>query len=192
MPLSQAGISVRGRRSVRLRVNYRTTQQIRQWAQGILEGQEIDDLDDSPADIRGDRSIYRGKYGPEIKTAGSEREQAELIVGWIKSLIEDGLAPHEICVTPYSELVVQALESSGISTCQLFARQPDLGEADNKVRLGAMERIKGLEFRAVVLACADPKDALNRLDESSPSERCMRYVAATRARERLLVVLAKK
>ena len=192
VPLSQAGISVRGRRSVRLRVNYRTTQQIRQWAQGILEGQEIDDLDDSPADIRGDRSIYRGKYGPEIKTAGSEREQAELIVGWIKSLIEDGLAPHEICVTPYSELVVQALESSGISTCQLFARQPDLGEADNKVRLGAMERIKGLEFRAVVLACADPKDALNRLDESSPSERCMRYVAATRARERLLVVLAKK
>ena len=191
VPLSHAGISVRGKRSVRLRINYRTTQQIRQWAQGILEGEEIDDLDDSRADVRGDRSLYRGEYGPEFKTASSEREQAELIVDWVKSLLAEGMAAHEICVTPYSEVIVQGLESSGISTCQLYARQPDLGEADNKVRVGAMERIKGLEFRAVVMACSDSQNALNRRQESSLSERCMLYVAATRARERLLVIGAK-
>jgi superfamily I DNA/RNA helicase len=44
IPLSRAGIDVRGR-SRRLKINYRTSEQIRQWAQGLLEGVEVDDLD---------------------------------------------------------------------------------------------------------------------------------------------------
>ncbi len=188
VPLSHAGISVRGRRSVRLRINYRTTQQIRLWAQGVLDGVEIDDLDDEAADIRGDRSLYRGEYGPEIRSASSEREQAETVVEWIQMLLDEGIAPHEICITPESEVIVQALEASKIQSRQLYAQQPDLGELEPGVRIGAMERIKGLEFRAVALACADKNDPLNNLGESDLAERCMRYVAATRARERLLVI----
>jgi superfamily I DNA/RNA helicase len=53
-----------------------------------------------------------------------------------------------------------------------------------------MKRIKGLEFRAVVMACAAPNDPINHVSDAAPTERCERYVAATRAREQLLVTVA--
>ena len=59
------------------------------------------------------------------------------------------------------------------------------------IRIGTIKRIKGLEFRAVALACSDKNDAMNHLDDAGPLERCERYVASTRAREYLLVTLAK-
>jgi superfamily I DNA/RNA helicase len=56
MPLSRAGISVVGR-SRRLKINYRTSEQIRAWAHSLLAGMDIDDLDGGKADTTGDRSI---------------------------------------------------------------------------------------------------------------------------------------
>jgi len=44
IPMSRAGINIKGR-SRRLKINYRTSEQIRQYAQAILMGMEIDDLD---------------------------------------------------------------------------------------------------------------------------------------------------
>ena len=58
------------------------------------------------------------------------------------------------------------------------------------IRLGTIKRIKGLEFRAVALACADKDDPMNQLTKAEAASRCERYVAATRAREHLLVTLA--
>ena len=54
-----------------------------------------------------------------------------------------------------------------------------------------MKRIKGLEFRAVALACADESDPMNNITEADPLSRCERYVAATRAREHMLLTLMK-
>jgi superfamily I DNA/RNA helicase len=67
----------------------------------------------------------------------------------------------------------------------------DPGEEEPGVRLGTMHRIKGLEFRAVVLVCGDADDPMNRIREAESRERCTRYVAATRAREYLLVTVSK-
>jgi superfamily I DNA/RNA helicase len=55
-----------------------------------------------------------------------------------------------------------------------------------------MPRIKGLEFRVIAMACADASDAMNRIAEADLRERCERYVAATRAREHLLVTVAEE
>jgi superfamily I DNA/RNA helicase len=52
-----------------------------------------------------------------------------------------------------------------------------------------MKRIKGLEFRAVAMACAEADDAMNNLPSALLQMKCERYVAATRARERLLVTI---
>lgn len=57
------------------------------------------------------------------------------------------------------------------------------------VRLGAIKHIKGLEFRGVALARADPADLMNRLAASEALDRCERCIAATRARERPKVTL---
>ncbi|TVS13642.1 MAG: DNA helicase, partial [Planctomycetaceae bacterium] len=57
--LSQCGINIRGRSS-RLRINYRTTEQIRRWAMGMMQGLAFDDLDGGIVDEKGYRSLLSG------------------------------------------------------------------------------------------------------------------------------------
>ena len=66
----------------------------------------------------------------------------------------------------------------------------DPGSDEPGVRMGTMKRIKGLEFRAVAMACSDQDDPMNNMAESDSLSRCERYVAATLARESLLITMA--
>jgi superfamily I DNA/RNA helicase len=188
VPMSRAGIETRGR-SRRLKINYRTSEQIRAFAQGILAGIEIDDLDEGVITTSGDHSVFKGP-APFIQPCQSEREEADAIVAWAKKLIqEDRFQTHEICVTPYKPSLRSALTSAGIPTYELRPREEDPGPHEAGVRLGTMKRIKGLEFRAVAMACAEADDAMNNLPSALLQMKCERYVAATRARERLLVTI---
>ncbi len=47
-----------------------------------------------------------------------------------------------------------------------------------------------LELYAVAMACANPNDPMNDLENADIRTRCQRYVAATRAREYLLITIA--
>lgn len=176
--LSRAGINVRGR-SKRLKINYRTTEQIRKWAHGLLAGMEIDDLDGGIVDTVADQSVMRGAE-PKIVSCTSYEEAASAIAVWIKGLKDSGVASHEICFTPPNKAVVTGLESIGIKTLELQARQADPGQDEPGVRYGTKQRIKGLEFKAVAL--------LMNGNESQNSDQYANYVAATRAREHLLIV----
>jgi superfamily I DNA/RNA helicase len=82
---------------------------------------------------------------------------------------------------------MQALNTAGIATYLLKPSEMDPGAEEPGIRLGSMKRIKGLEFRAVAMACADKNDPINNPTEADIRSRCERYVAATRAREKLLV-----
>jgi len=74
-----------------------------------------------------------------------------------------------------------------MSKLELDAISGDPGETESAMQMGSMKRIKGLEFRAVAMLCQDESDPINRISVASLLERCERYVAATRAREYLLV-----
>lgn len=182
--LSRAGINVRGR-SRRLKINYRTSKQIRVWAQHILEGREIDDLDGGLADTTGDRSAFEGPE-PKVVKCTDEAGQGEAVVEWVKELMNlpDGkkLASHEICVTPNKPHIRTALANADIPTLELLPKQADPKDSETGVRLGSRERIKGLEFRAVAII-----GLIENGDEVTQEEHCRNYVAATRAREFLLV-----
>ena len=189
IPLSRAGINIRGR-SRRLKINYRTSEQIRKFAQNILKGVEIDDLDGGMAVIIGDHSAFKGPE-PIIEICKSTKDEAETVIAWAKTLMDShGLATHEICVTPYKPEIRSALTAAGIQAHQLKPREDDPGPDFPGIRLGTIKRIKGLEFRAVALACADQNDPMNNLTQADPLEKCERYVAATRAREHLLVTVS--
>lgn len=127
-----------------------------------------------------------------IEPCTDEDAETAAIVAWVQTLLEsNGLATHEICIAPYKPAIRTALESAGIHTLQLQPRMADPGEAEPGVRMGTIHRIKGLEFRAVALACANPTDPMNNLTQATTKHRCQRYVAATRAREHLLVTIAQ-
>ncbi|MBX5437676.1 MAG: AAA family ATPase, partial [Alicyclobacillaceae bacterium] len=71
--LSRCGIHIRGRRSRRLRINYRTTEQIRRDALGVLSGLAIDDLDEGIDDGR-DVSLLSGPKPDRVHFATVEQE----------------------------------------------------------------------------------------------------------------------
>ena len=191
IPMSRAGIDIRGR-SRRLKINYRTSEQIRQFAQGILKGVEIDDLDGGVVTTVGDHSVFKGPV-PMVEKCKDEKAEAEAIVAWVQMLMKDsGLATHEICITPRKPRIVTALSTANIATFELKPREEDPGSDESGVRMGTMKRIKGLEFRALAMACAKPDDPMNNLDAADIRDRCERYVAATRAREHLLVTVSGK
>jgi hypothetical protein len=190
-PMSRAGIDVRGR-SRRLKINYRTSEQIRKYAQAILNGVEIDDLDGNVASIDGDHSVFKGPE-PKMVPCVSMEEEAKVVVEWIQKLLENGkYATHEICVAPYKPMIRSALADAGIDSHQLKPREDDPGVDIPGIRMGTIKRIKGLEFKAIAMACADKSDPLNDLEHAEVLDRCERYVAATRARELLLVTVFKQ
>jgi hypothetical protein len=140
-------------------------------------------------DPNGIHSLFKGP-APSVITCADARAEAAAIVAWVQERMENQrLATHEICVTPYKASIRTALEAAGIPTFELKPREMDPGEEEPGIRLGTMHRIKGLEFRAVVLACGDADDPMHHIHEAERRERCTRYVAATRAREYLLVMV---
>ncbi|MGB0333714.1 MAG: UvrD-helicase domain-containing protein, partial [Planctomycetota bacterium] len=76
--LGRCGIEIRGR-SRRLRLNYRTTEQIRARAVGVLEGIDIDDLDEGVDDFTGYRSL-RGGPKPRIHFLEKQEQEQDVVV----------------------------------------------------------------------------------------------------------------
>jgi mRNA-degrading endonuclease RelE of RelBE toxin-antitoxin system len=190
------GVDVRGR-SRTLRVNYRTSHQIRTQADRLL-GPEVADVDGNKEDRRGTVSVFNGPP-PTVHVCGSNAEETEVVGKWIAAVAEDGLLPHECCVFVRSDNELEraraAVAASGL-TFNVLDRNVDV--VPGKVSIGTMHLAKGLEFRAVaVMACDDEiipsQDRIQNvgddaeLEEIYNTERHLLYVACTRARDHLLV-----
>jgi superfamily I DNA/RNA helicase len=190
--MQQCGVFVRGR-SARLRINYRTTEEIRRWATALLTGASFDDLDGGEDDLHGYHSLLRG-YRPVVKHFSKLDEECAFLVEEIRSLCDT--APAEtICIVARGHEQLRShylprLRAAGINYLFLDKDTPEY--AGTGVRLATMHRVKGLEFAHVLLAGInaeylppagiDPTDA-----DLLQMERCLLHVAATRARETLTV-----
>ena len=190
------GADVRGR-STTLKVNYRTSQQIREAADRLLPN-AVRDVDGREEERRGTISVFEGPP-PEIALCADEAAEAERVAGFIREALAGGIAPAEIGVFVRSRRQLPraraAVEAAGAQTVELSERQVDVGE---RIAIGTMHLAKGLEFKAVaVMACddevlpsADRIDSVveeSDLDDVYETERHLLYVACTRARDRLLV-----
>ncbi len=194
--LKKLGIDIRGRSHI-LRINYRTTEQIRRFADGLL-ATEGDDFDASKED-RKSRSLLKGP-APSLREFPNASEQDEFIVSRIKQLISQGLSANEIAVFARSssnlESVREALIANSIDVNDL-GREQDLAESGG-VNLGTMHRAKGLEFKVVfAINCGQgivPHSyTLSQYrdqgdyDMAYERERQLLYVALTRARDEVFV-----
>jgi superfamily I DNA/RNA helicase len=188
------GVDVRGRSS-NLRINYRTSRQIREAADKLLPlaVRDVDGIEVSRADAQ---SVFEGPT-PEIKACEDERAEADAVAAFLKSVIEEGVSPIEIAIFVRSNEQLgrarQTVLAAGLDSRQLSERAEDFGD---RVAIGTMHFAKGLEFKAVaVMACDDDVLPLqSRIDGSTDedelrevfdTERHLFYVACTRARDRL-------
>ncbi|KPC60653.1 DEAD/DEAH box helicase [Streptomyces chattanoogensis] len=197
--LGSLGISVKGRSS-RLRINYRSTEEILVWSTGILDTVPVGDLGGEGADtLAGYRSLLHGRK-PHVGGYGSEHAEVTALVERIAEWMEQGIRPAEIAVCARFNLLLDKvrdrLEAAGIPAVRV-KDNPDAGTKG--VRLATMHAMKGLEFRCVAVlgatASAVPfgreitPPEVDRLqhDADMLRERCVLFVACTRAREALHV-----
>lgn len=192
----QLGVKVRGR-SRTLRINYRTSHQIRQRADKLLSA-IIEDVDGNKEERKSMQSVFNGPH-PQLIRAGTEAEEQEQVAEWISTRLAEGIAPEEIAifVRSASELprARQAIAAAGQAACELDDR---LRTQEGQVTLSTMHLAKGLEFRSVavmaidedvipdahrIAAAADPMGIAEVYD----TERHLLYVACTRARDCLLM-----
>ena len=196
----ELGVDVRGR-SPTLRINYRTSHQIRTQADRLLDP-EISDVDGNLEDRKGTVSVFNGPK-PTIQVLEDEEAESSAVSDWLTARFSEGLQPGEIGLFVRSKdqmtRAVAAVERSRLPYYIL----DECGDAEEGcLTVGAMHLAKGLEFRAVaVMACdseviplqsrvesiADGAD----LEEVYNTERNLLYVACTRARDHLLVTGVK-
>ena len=197
--LGRCGINIRGR-SFKLKLNYRTTEQTRCWAERLLEGRDINDLDGGSDNNLGIRSLTQGPK-PVLRTYGTREEQVKAIADYLKELQERGERLGNTCVlartTKERNALGDLLCEEGLDVVVLGRGSDD--ESDKGVRLATMHRVKGLEFVRVVLASvneglvplpffmAKAPDEVRRAEEET-RERALLYVAASRAKKELLVL----
>jgi mRNA-degrading endonuclease RelE of RelBE toxin-antitoxin system len=190
------GVDIRGR-SRTLRVNYRTSHQIRMQADQLLEP-ELADVDGNVEGRRGTISVFNGPE-PTIMVLESRELEIDTVSVWLMERLSENVAPHEIGVFVRSAAEIDracaAAEKAGVHFRIL---DENVEVTRDHVSISTMHLAKGLEFRAVtVMACDDDVIPLQKrietvsdvtdLEEVYNTERHLLYVACTRARDHLLV-----
>ncbi len=190
------GVDIRGR-SRTLRINYRTSHQIRTQADRLLEP-ELADVDGNVETRSGTISVFNGPE-PIVMVLESEAREIDTVSQWLSERLSEGVVPHEIGVFVRSaaemDRACDATKEVGVSFRVL---DENIEVTTDYVSISTMHLAKGLEFRAVaVMACDDDVIPLQGrieavvdfadLEEVYNTERHLLYVACTRARDHLLV-----
>lgn len=190
------GVDIRGR-SRTLRVNYRTSHQIRSQADRLLDP-EVSDAD-GVEDRRDDTiSVFNGP-SPVIAEFANEQAEIVSVSKWLAEQATSGTLPHECGVFVRSVAQLERAKAS-VEAAKMSFRVLDehVETTSGKVSVCTMHLAKGLEFRAVaVMACDDEVLPLQQriesvgeeadLKEVYETERQLLYVACTRARDALHV-----
>lgn len=181
--MSKCGIDIRGR-SKKLYLNYRTTDEIRKQAVAMLEGCEIDDLDDGHDETKRYKSLSHGPV-PLVLNLSSNEEVMEKSLALVREW-GTGSNPESVgstCVIAESkktrDAVAKYFQTNGLKSSVIDENQ-NANLNHDSIYFSTMHRAKGLEFdRVVVLA---PKSYLgDPLD--TDSKRKLIYVALTRAKK---------
>jgi superfamily I DNA/RNA helicase len=190
------GVDIRGR-SRTLRVNYRTSHQIRTQADRLL-GPMVTDVDGNSEDRSDAVSVFNGPP-PTIQSFKNEGEEIKAVGKWLAEQAAAGVLPQEFGVFVRSAAQLlraqAAVQESGLPFKTL---DHHVETASGHVSISTMHLAKGLEFRAVaVIACDDEVMPLQErieavgddadLQEVYDTERHLLYVACTRARDQLLI-----
>ena len=197
--MSACGINIVGR-SRKLRLNYRTTHEIRAWAVSILSGVRVDDLNDGEDTLEGYASIKQG-IAPQLSGYDSDEKELNALAQWVSELPSDKIRDSEIGVLAFTnkelKLIKEQFSKAGIESLKLTSDKAD-DQKDAGVRLCTMHRAKGLEFKAVAIPFISsvkfpPKWRLDKaIDEADKEDmkvqfKSLLHVAATRAKAFLRV-----
>jgi superfamily I DNA/RNA helicase/mRNA-degrading endonuclease RelE of RelBE toxin-antitoxin system len=190
------GVEIRGR-SRTLKINYRTSHEIRSYADRLLPT-VLSDVDDNIEGRTGAISVFNS-LSPMIKIYDSKEGETKAVSKWVNDLINQGYQPGEIGIIVRSDQQLQRAEAAIKSLdVPYIVLDDNMNTKSGHLSICTMQLAKGLEFRAVaVIACDDEvipqQDRIESASDESDledvyqTERHLLYVACTRARDNLLV-----
>lgn len=195
---SQVGINVRGKRSKRLRVNYRTTEEIKRAAVNVVNGCAFDDFDGATESLSGYVSLLHGEM-PEYKVYPTRDEEISAVLAFINVCRDRGLNYNDIVVASDNRNSIKAIQNAlhrnNIPYYNLFSES---GGDTRGVNLSTFHNMKGLEFKVVILSDVskatfpmipynfeefDPVEKKNHI----MNQKALMYVAITRAMQKVLI-----
>lgn len=191
IPLSRFGINIVGR-ARRLRLNYRTTAENLDFAVRVLQGGDYTDLEEQPEDTSEYRSVRSGP-APQLVQADSFQDQLDVATQRIRQWTGQGVAPEAIGI------MVRSGDMRNEVRRGLRESADGQGNASGLrgVQVMTMHGAKGMEFeRAIILGVGvnemPARWFMADLPEAEQSdvelrERSLLYVAATRARDELVI-----
>lgn len=198
--LGRYGIRIVGR-SQRLTLNYRTTAQNLHFAVGVLSGADYVDLEEGPEDSQHYRSARRGPVPQLIETKSLTEELdrlAEIVAAWTAETSAAETIGILVRDAQQAGQVTRGLEERGVTVRLVERKSTRTGQP----QVMTMHRAKGMEFARVAIFGAGEGSIpasylLKNVNEADRSdvllrERSLLYVAATRARDELVVIWAGK
>lgn len=196
---SQTGINVRGKRSRRLRINYRTTEEIKKLAISIVNDEHYDDFDGQEEEKGGYVSLFHGQH-PQYNIFHSKTEEIDFVLREVALLLEGEYKPEEIAIASRTKNGIKDFKS------QLHLKNVPYAEYENGSKVGhqhgvnllTFHNIKGLEFKQVFLVdvnnrtCPKLFEDLKNWPESEKqsyfkNEKSLLYVAVSRAIQRVSI-----
>lgn len=195
---SAAGINVRGVRSRRLKINYRTTEPIKRVAVSIIKGQTYDDMDGGTESTKGYVSLIHGGEKPQYVMVSNATEEVNQVAEWIEACKNAGISLKDICIAAPSMGLMKELQTRLHTDGTAYKVLKGISKqgASDGVSLCTFHSLKGLEFKAVILMGVNERNVPSKATEAYPfngmdtlekkeylsSKRSLLYVTITRAR----------
>ena len=148
---SQCNINVKGGRSKRLRINYRTSEEIKRLAIQVVSGEKFEDFDGGEESKQGYQSLFHG-LRPTYKLFNSREEELDEVLNEINKLVQERNYS-------YSSIAIAARKKGSLKefrnkmhVSNIPYTDKDLLNSNNEgVRLASFHNMKGLEFKHVFL-----------------------------------------
>ena len=197
-----AGINIRGKKSKKLKVNYRTTEEIKRMAVAVVKGEKYDDMDGGEENNKGYISLVHGEK-PCYRIFASSNEEVEYVMKVVAECENNGISLNHICIAARTRAlykdVVDGLHHNDIPYQELKGGNAT-GNKEG-ISLCTFHSLKGLEFRIVILVGVTERSMPSKETSGKPFSimdvperkeylmgiRSLLYVAITRARQMVFI-----
>lgn len=199
---SAAGINVKGKRSQKLKVNYRTTEEIKRMAVSVVKDQKYDDFDGGEENNKGYISLVHGER-PSYKIFQSSIDEVKQVLHYLDICEAEGIHAKDICIASKTRAmykdVQDELHRKGVKYCEV--KNGDRKGDKDGLSFSTFHSLKGLEFRVVILIGVTERSMPSVVSSNYPfmemdaaeqkdylaNIRSLLYVAITRARQLVFI-----
>jgi mRNA-degrading endonuclease RelE of RelBE toxin-antitoxin system len=148
---SKSGISVKGRRSKKLKINYRTTEEIKHLAMKVVSELPVDDFDGNTENMKGYLSLMHGDEPGYITFSTPEEEDKFILDKLNQFIINELINPNEICICSRTNFGLdetkKLLNYSGMKYSDLSS----IKRTTNAINVSTFHNMKGHEFKIVLV-----------------------------------------